>query len=159
MRYSPPTYPDHGESNTVKKCERVPVPSRNVSNLFYSVPSCGSLAMIFFHQVVFYNHFYNCKLYDPHPSNVQCNFIVSDCKKVIAILKRRRKPEVPCFCHMDEDSGALGPLDHDVRDEPVDVLQENQLASVPDMSIVIFLGGTTVYYEKHVKTTWDCKRT
>jgi hypothetical protein len=58
---------------------------------------------------------------------------------------------------MDEDSGALGPLDHDVRNEPVDVLQENQLASVPDMSIVLFLGG--LYYEKHVKPTWDFKRT
>ncbi len=43
---------------------------------------------------------------------------------------------------MDEDSGALSPLDHDVRDEPVDVLQENQLASVPDMSFVLFWGGT-----------------
>jgi hypothetical protein len=42
---------------------------------------------------------------------------------------------------MDEDSGTLGPLDHDVRDEPIDVLQENQLASVPDMSIVLFFGG------------------
>jgi hypothetical protein len=37
---------------------------------------------------------------------------------------------------MDEDSGALGPLDHDVRYEPIDVLQEDQLTSVPDMSIV-----------------------
>jgi hypothetical protein len=60
---------------------------------------------------------------------------------------------------MDEDSGALCPLDHDVRDEPIDVLQEDQLASVPDMSIVLFGGEDYIYYEKHVKTTWDCKRT
>jgi hypothetical protein len=42
---------------------------------------------------------------------------------------------------MDEDSGALGPLDHDVRDEPIDVLQENQLASVFGHVNCTFLGG------------------
>jgi hypothetical protein len=59
-------------------------------------------------------------------------------------MKLSLKCGLPCFCHMYEDSGALGPLDHDVRDEPVDVLQENQLASVPDMSIVFFWGDYTM---------------
>jgi hypothetical protein len=103
MRYSPPTYPDHGESNTVKKRLASFPSSAGMSLTFFTVyPTLlRERGNDVFHQVVFYNHFYNCKLYDPHCRNVQCNFIVSDCKKVIAVLKEE-KNQRPSGCRNKE---------------------------------------------------------
>ena len=56
-------------------------------------------------------------------------YIYEKCVKNATLLVNISQYFLPGSCHMDELGGSLVPLDHQVWDDPVDILQEHQLTS------------------------------